>query len=138
MEFSKIKIEATISAPTPKVWEYWTQPEHITKWNFASDDWQCPFAINELKVGGKYSARMEAKDGSFGFEFEAIYDEVVEQNRITYTMGDGRKATTDFQSLGDNTKVTTVFDAEKTNSEDMQKNGWQAILNNFKKYTEGK
>ncbi|HVK60726.1 MAG TPA: SRPBCC family protein [Bdellovibrionales bacterium] len=133
---SKIKIEATIAAPTSKVWEAWTKPEHITKWNFASDDWQCPWAKNDLRVGGVYAARMEAKDGSFGFEFEAIYDEVVDQKKITYTMGDGRKATTDFESLGEKTKVTTVFDAEKENPEAMQRDGWQAILNNFKKYAE--
>lgn len=137
MNTTKIKIEATISAPAQKVWSYWTKPEHITHWNFASDDWQCPTASNDLKVGGKYSARMEAKDGSFGFDFECIYDEVVNQKRISYTMGDGRKATTDFQSFGDQTKVTTVFDAETENSEEMQKQGWQAILNNFKKYVEG-
>jgi uncharacterized protein YndB with AHSA1/START domain len=112
MSNSKIKIEATISAPAQKVWSYWTKTEHITNWNFASDDWQCPKAANDLKVGGKYSARMEAKDGSFGFEFEAVYDEVIDQKKITYTMGDGRKATTEFQNLGDKTKVTTVFDAE--------------------------
>lgn len=133
---SKIKIEAVVAAPAQKVWNYWVKPEHITNWNFASDDWQCPKASNDLRVGGTYSARMEAKDGSFGFEFEAIYDEVVEHKKITYTMGDGRKATTEFQSMGDKTKVTTVFDAEKENPEDMQKDGWQAILNNFKSYTE--
>ncbi len=85
----------------------------------------------------KYPKRtIPAKDGSFGFEFEAIYDEVIPQKRLTYTMGDGRQATTDFTSLGDKTKVSTVFDAEKENSEEMQKGGWQAILNNFKKYVE--
>jgi uncharacterized protein YndB with AHSA1/START domain len=136
MTSSKIKIEATISAPSQKVWSYWTKPEHITKWNFASDDWQCPKASNDLKVGGKYAARMEAKDGSFGFEFEAVYDEVIEQKKLNYTMGDGRKVTTTFEPVGDKTKVTTVFDAEKENSEEMQKSGWQAILNNFKKYAE--
>jgi uncharacterized protein YndB with AHSA1/START domain len=132
----KITIETTISASPQKVWSYWTKPEHITKWNFATNDWQCPKASNDLKVGGKYSARMEAKDGSFGFDFEAIYDEVIEAKKITYTMGDGRKATTLFEDLSDKTKVTTVFDAENTNSEEMQKNGWQAILENFKKYSE--
>jgi uncharacterized protein YndB with AHSA1/START domain len=138
MSFSKIKIEATVNAPLQQVWDAWTKPEHITKWNFASDDWQCPWAKNDLRVGGKYAARMEAKDGSFGFEFEAVYDEVTDQKKITYTMGDGRKATTDFENLGGKTKVTTVFDAEKQNSEEMQKGGWQAILNNFKKYVESK
>jgi uncharacterized protein YndB with AHSA1/START domain len=136
MANSKIKIEAIISAPPQKVWTYWVKPEHITKWNFASEDWHCPRAKNELKVGGKYGARMEAKDGSYGFNFEAIYNEVVDQKKLTYTMEDGRSVTTDFEKLGDKTKVTTVFDAEKQNPEEMQKSGWQAILNNFKKYVE--
>jgi len=126
-----------IAATPQKVWEAWTKPEHITKWNFASDDWHCPKASNDLKVGGKYTARMEAKDGSFGFEFEAIYDEVINQKKMTYTMEDGRKVTTDFENVGSKTKVTTLFDAEKENPEEMQRNGWQAILNNFKKYIEG-
>ena len=136
MEQTKVTIEATIAAPTNKVWDYWTNPEHITKWNFASDDWQCPKAENELREGGKYSARMEAKDGSFGFDFEAVYDEVVDQKKITYTMTDGRQATTDFEDLGGATKVTTTFDAEGENDVEMQRAGWQAILNNFKKYVE--
>lgn len=136
MSFSKIKIEATIAADPQKVWKAWTKPEHITKWNFAVDDWQCPSASNDLRVGGKYSARMEAKDGSFGFDFEAIYDEVIENKKMTYTMGDGRKVTTTFEDKGGKTLVTTVFDAEKENPEDMQRGGWQAILNNFKKYAE--
>lgn len=133
---NKITITATINAGVNKVWDYWTAPEHITNWNFASDDWQCPKAENDLRVGGKYAARMEAKDGSFGFEFEAIYDEVIDQKKITYTMSDGRQATTDFENLGDQTKVTTTFDAESMNSIDMQRAGWQAILDNFKKYVE--
>lgn len=136
MSNSKIKIEATVGAAPNKVWSMWTKPEHITKWNFASPDWQCPTATNDLKVGGKYSARMEAKDGSFGFDFTAIYDEVVDQKKLTYTMEDGRKVTTTFEPVGDKTKVTTVFDAEKSNPEDFQKAGWQAILNNFKSYAE--
>lgn len=136
MTKSKIRIEAIISAAPQKVWTYWTNPEHIIKWNFASDDWHCPRAVNDLTVGGKYGARMEAKDGSFGFDFEAIYNEVIDQKKLTYTMEDGRKVTTDFEKVGDKTKVTTVFDAEMENSEEMQKAGWQAILNNFKKYVE--
>lgn len=136
MNKSTIRIEATISANLQKVWAYWTKPEHITKWNFASDDWHCPKAVNDLRVGGKYGARMEAKDGSFGFDLEATYDQVIEQKRLTYTMTDGRQATTEFESFGDKTKVTTVFDADREHPEEMQKNGWQAILNNFKKYIE--
>lgn len=131
-----VQIEASIQSPLPKVWEYWTEPKHITKWNFAIPDWHCPSATNDLRPGGKYSARMEAKDGSFGFDFEAIYDEVIPQKKLTYTMTDGRKATTLFEQQGDTTHVTTKFTAEKQNPVEMQKTGWQAILNNFKKYTE--
>lgn len=137
MEVVEVTIEATVTAPVSKVWENWTEPEHITQWNFASDDWQCPWAKNDLRVGGKYSARMEAKDGSFGFEFEAIYDEVITHKKIAYTMLDGRKAITNFEEVNGKTKVTTTFDAEAQNPVDFQKQGWQAILDNFKKYTEG-
>ncbi len=133
---SKIQIEATISTTLPKVWQYWTEPNHITKWNFAVPEWCCPRASNDLRVGGKYSARMEAKDGSFGFDFEAIYDEVVDQKNIAYTLSDGRKVITSFEQQGTITKLTTVFDAEKQNPVEMQKSGWQSILNNFKKYAE--
>ncbi len=136
MSNTRITVGATIAAGTEKVWDAWTKPEHITKWNFAADDWHCPRAENDLRVGGKYSARMEAKDGSFGFDFEAIYDEVIDRKKITYTMPDGRQATTDFENLGDTTKVTTTFDAENENDIEMQKGGWQAILNSFKNYVE--
>lgn len=133
---SKIRIEATISTTLPKVWQYWTEPNHIINWNFAVPEWCCPRASNDLKVGGKYSARMEAKDGSFGFDFEAIYDEVVDQNKIAYTLSDGRKVITSFEQLETVTKVTTIFDAENQNPVEMQKSGWQSILNNFKRYAE--
>ena len=136
METTKVTIEATISATPEKVWEFYTEPEHITNWNFASDDWFCPSAENDLRVGGKYKARMEAKDGSFGFDFEAVYDEIKEHKKLAYTMPDGRMVITDFEDLGSSTKVTTVFDAETQNDVDFQKAGWQAILNNFKKYAE--
>lgn len=136
MSNSKVTIEALVLAPLQKTWDLWTKPEHITKWNFASDDWQCPSAANDLKVGGKYSARMEAKDGSFGFDFEAIYDDVQNHKKLSYTMTDGRKVVTNFEATGDKTKVTTVFETEDENSIEMQKNGWQAILNNFKKYAQ--
>jgi uncharacterized protein YndB with AHSA1/START domain len=125
-----------VAAPVEKVWQYWTQPAHITQWNFASDDWQCPRATNDLRPGGHMNVRMEAKDGSFGFDFEATYTEVITHKRIAYTMSDGRRAVTDFEAAGGNTNVTTTFDAESENPVDMQKDGWQAILNNFKRYTE--
>lgn len=132
----QIIIEAIVMAPLSKVWSAWTQPEHITRWNFAIPDWHCPSAMNDLRVGGKYTARMEAKDGSFGFDFEGIYDEVVEQKKLVYTMADKRQVITTFEVQDNGTKVVTVFDAEKQNPIEMQKNGWQSILNNFKKYTE--
>jgi uncharacterized protein YndB with AHSA1/START domain len=132
----KITVEANIAAVTEKVWEYYTQPEHITKWNFAADDWHCPEAENDMRVGGKYRARMEARDGSFGFDFEATYNEVKEGESFTYTMPDGRIVTVTFEPDGDQTHVEVVFDPESQNPVEMQKEGWQAILNNFKKYAE--
>ncbi len=136
MNVTKITIESIISASTKKVWDYYTLPEHITKWNFASDDWHCPNAENDVCVGGKYIARMEAKDGSFGFDFEAIYDEVIHQKKIAYTMTDGRRAITNFENQNGKTKVITTFDAENENPVEMQRTGWKAILNNFKNYVE--
>ena len=136
MNDNKIKIESTVLADIKKVWDYWTKPEYITKWNFASDDWHCPSSENDLRVGGKFSSRMEAKDGSFGFDFEGIYDEVVEHKKIAYTMGDGRQAITNFEQQGNKTIITTTFDAENENPIEMQKYDWQAILDNFKKKVE--
>lgn len=136
MENQKLKVTAEIKAPIEKVWNAYTQPEHITKWNQASEDWYCPHAENDLKVGGKYNARMEAKDGSFGFDFEAVYDEVVDGEKLSYNMLDGRNATTEFISDGTNTQVSTTFDPENQNPIEMQQGGWQAILNSFKNYVE--
>ena len=136
MEQTKIKIEANVAAETSKVYEYYTNPEHITKWNFATNDWLCPTAENDLKPGGKYKARMEAKDGSFGFDFEAIYDEVLDQKKLTFTMPDGRQVTTEFENRDGTTQVITTFDPENTNDVEVQRAGWQAILDNFKNYTE--
>lgn len=133
-----ITVNNTINAPVKKVWEYWTKPEHITLWNNASDDWHTPSAENDLRVGGKFIARMEAKDGSMGFDFGGVYDAVKENEYIEYTMDDGRKVIVHFTSKGDQTDVVESFDAEETNSIDMQRDGWQAILNNFKKYTESR
>lgn len=133
---TKITVSATVNAPIEKVWNCWTMPEHITGWNFADPSWQCPRAENDLRAGGKYFARMEAKDGSFGFDFEAIYNVVIKHKELTYTMGDGRVATTIFTDNGNTTHVETTFDAESQNPVEMQKGGWQMILNNFKKYLE--
>lgn len=136
MNTTKITISAAISAPVTKVWECYTLPKHITQWNFAADSWHCPSASNNLVVGGKYVARMEAKDGSFGFDFEAIYDEIIPGKSLVYTMLDDRSASITFRINGDTTEVTIAFDAENENDVDMQRSGWQAILNNFKSYVE--
>jgi uncharacterized protein YndB with AHSA1/START domain len=136
MNTTEITVQATVFAERSKVWECYTKPEHITKWNFATDDWMCPTAENDMRVGGIYSARMEAKDGSFGFDFEATYNEIVEGEKFTYTMPDNRVVQVSFIELGANTEVVITFDAETVNSIELQRDGWQAILNNFKKYTE--
>jgi uncharacterized protein YndB with AHSA1/START domain len=131
-----ITVETTVHAPAEKVWEYWTEPQHITKWSFASDDWHAPNAENDLRVGGKFLTRLEAKDGSFGFDLGGVYDEVRINEFISYTMGDGRKVAITFISQENDTKVIEAFEAETTNSIEMQKAGWQAFLDNFKKYSE--
>ena len=131
-----ITVETTINQPVEKVWEYWSKPEHITKWSNASDDWHTPRADNDLRVGGSFSSRMEAKDGSMGFDFAGVYDAVAEHKNIEYTMGDGRKVKIEFTPSRNQTRVVESFDAEQTNSVEMQRMGWQSILDNFKKYTE--
>lgn len=133
---AKVTVETTVHAPVEKVWKYWTEPEHITKWNSASDDWHTPFSENDLRVGGKFSSRMEAKDGSFGFDFGGVYDEVKLNEFIAYTLGDERQVEISFINEENNTKVIEVFDAETENPIKMQQQGWQAILDNFKKYAE--
>ena len=131
-----LSIQGTINAPVEKVWKLWTSPEHITKWNTASEDWHTTFAENDLRAGGKFLSRMEAKDGSFGFDFGGIYDEVKPNELIRYTLGDGRKVSVLFTANGNTTRIESSFEAEGTNPLEMQKNGWQAILDNFKKYAE--
>jgi uncharacterized protein YndB with AHSA1/START domain len=131
-----ITVQSNVKAPVEKVWQFWTLPEHITKWNNASDDWHTPRATNDLRTGGSFTARMEAKDGSFGFDFGGVYDEVKQHEIIAYTIGDGRKVKVIFSPEGDGTKVVETFDAEGTHSIEMQRDGWQAILDNFKKYAE--
>jgi len=131
-----ITVENTVNAPVEKVWEYWTTPDHLMKCNNASDDWHTTRAENDLRVGGRFSARMEAKDGSFGFDFEGVYDVVRKNEYLEYTIGDGRKVQVTFTAQGNKTKVVENFEAEGTHSLEMQKGGWQAILDNFKKYTE--
>ncbi len=133
---SIITIEATVHAPIEKVWEYWTVPAHITKWNNASDEWHTPYAENDLRAGGKFVSRMEAKDGSFGFDFGGIYDEVRNHEFISYKLEDGRKVQITFIAEENDTKVIEVFEAEAANPIEMQQEGWQAILDNFKRHAE--
>jgi len=132
----KITVETTIHKPVGEVWKHWTEPQHITNWCFASDDWHAPRAENDLRVGGSFTTRMEAKDGSFGFDMGGVYDEVRNNEFLSYAMGDGRKVAVTFIGQGNDTKVVETFDAESTNPVDMQQAGWQSILDNFKKYSE--
>jgi uncharacterized protein YndB with AHSA1/START domain len=133
---TRITINATINAPVEKVWKLWNEPEHIMQWNSASEDWHSPRAENDLRAGGSFNYRMEAKDGSFGFDFGGVYDEVIPNEHISYTMADGRGVSTEFTGNDNTTEITSTFEAESENPEEMQRQGWQAILDNFKKYAE--
>jgi uncharacterized protein YndB with AHSA1/START domain len=135
MNNSKITVQAIVNANTKKVWDYYTNPKHIIHWNFADPSWHCPSATNDIKIGGTYKARMEAKDGSFGFDFEAIYSKIEEGKNFTYEFG-GRVATVEFNDLGNQTEVFVTFDPENENPAEVQQGGWQTILNSFKNYTE--
>ncbi|MEN6456847.1 MAG: SRPBCC family protein [Prolixibacteraceae bacterium] len=136
MKTTKITVETTVKAPVEKVWETYTSPKHIVKWNSASDDWHTTKAENDLRTGGRFLSRMEARDGSAGFDFEGVYDEVKRNELIAYSMADGRKAEIIFTAENNETGMKIVFDAETENPVEMQREGWQAILDNFKKYTE--
>ena len=131
-----ITIETIVIVPVEKVWQLWTEPAHITKWNNASEDWHTPYAENDVQAGGKFVSRMEAKDGSFGFDFSGVYDVVRVNEYIAYTLDDGRKVTISFSTQGIQTRVVETFEAEDTNPVDMQRSGWQAILDHFKQYAE--
>ncbi len=135
MSDTKITVQANVHADIKKVWDSYTNPKHIVNWNFADPSWHCPSAENDMQIGGTYKARMEAKDGSFGFDFEAIYTEIVEGKQFSYGFGD-RTASVQFHSSGEQTEVVIIFDPENENPVELQKNGWQAILDNFKNYTE--
>jgi len=134
----KITVEALVKAPIDAVWKRWTTPEDVMQWNNASDDWHTPAAKNDLRTGGQFLFRMEARDGSFGFDFGGVYDKVKTHNSIAYTLGDGRKVEITFAKVGPETKVVETFEAESQNPIEMQRGGCQAILNNFKKYAESK
>lgn len=131
-----LTVECTVNAPVSTVWEYWTNPVHIIQWCTASPDWHTPRAENDLRVGGRFVTRMEAKDGSTGFDFGGTYDAVKANEYIEYTMDDDRKAKINFIAEGSFVRVVESFEAENANPLEMQQFGWQAILDNFKKHTE--
>ena len=133
-----ITVESKINAPMEKVWKLWTTPKNIVKWNHASDDRHSPRAENDLRAGGIFNYRMEAKDGSMGFDFGGIYKKVKTNELITYTLGDNRKVRIDFTGSGNETKIVETFEAENVYSIEQQQGGWQSILDNFKKYAEVK
>lgn len=136
MPKQKITVQTSINAPVEKVWQYWTDPAHIKQWNFASQEWHCPKATNDLKKNGKFSWRMEAKDGSAGFDFEGVYTTVEKYKELTYSMDDGREVSVLFLPSEYATIIKETFDAENTNVPEKQQEGWQAILNNFKVHVE--
>jgi len=131
-----ITVQTVIQADRATVWACYTAPEHIINWNAASDDWCCPSASNELRVGGRYSARMESRDQTMGFDFEAVYDEVMPIERLVYTIADGRKVSILFSTRDEQTTVTIHFEAETVHPEALQQQGWQSILDRFKHYVE--
>lgn len=131
-----ITVETTVNKPIEEVWKYWTEPQHITGWSFASDEWHAPKAENDLRDGGRFLTRMEAKDGSFGFDFSGSYDEVKTNEYIAYTLDDGRKVTITFVSLENETRIVETFEAEASKPVEMQEAGWQAFMDNFKRYSE--
>lgn len=133
---NKITVKALIETPKSNAWEFYTNPIHIVNWNFAHPSWHCPSAENDMIIGGKYNARMEAKDGSFGFDFEATYKSIDMGNGFEYEMPNSRRVLVQFMEQGDSTEVIIQFDPEQENSRELQQQGWQAILNQFKQYAE--
>ncbi|MCF7701829.1 SRPBCC family protein [Loktanella sp. M215] len=133
----QITVETTVAAPVEKVWSAYTTPEDITQWNFANDDWCCPRAEVDLRPGGQQVARMEAKDGSMGFDFRGAFEEIEPHKSLTLVLDDGRKSRTTFAENSGKTRVSTTFDAEAQSPIEMQRDGWQAILNNFQAHVEG-
>ncbi len=131
-----ISVEASIRVPLSKVWNMWTEPQHIVNWNFASDDWHCPSAENDLRPGGTFNYVMAAKDGAMSFNFEGIYPDVQHLKKIDFALSDGRKVHVEFFEQGSDTNIRESFEPETQNPRDLQEAGWRAILNNFKKLVE--
>jgi len=134
--FEKITVSVVVHAPVSRAWKAFTSPDSIVKWNFASDDWCCPQATNDPRKGGAFNYRMESKDKKNGFDFYGTYTKVIPEHRIDYVLGDDREVSIEFRTIGDQTEVMETFDAEKENSLDLQRFGWQAILDNFKRHAE--
>ena len=132
----RITIQTTVKSSIAKVWAAWTTPEDINQWNAASDDWHNPRSTNDLRVGGKFSYRMEARDGSMGFDFEGTYTKVVPEKLIEYVLGDGRTVSITFEPVQGGITVIEAFDAEDVNSAEMQRQGWQSILDRFGSHVE--
>lgn len=135
-EKTKITVQVIVNSTKEKVWDSWNKPKHIVNWCFASPDWHCPKSENDLQPGGNFISRMEAKDGSFGFDFGGVYQEVKKNEFISYIMDDGRKVSIEFSETPTGILVKETFEAEATNPVEMQRGGWQAILENYKTYTE--
>lgn len=131
-----ITVSNRLNMPVEAVWKYWTEAEHVVRWNHASDDWHTTRAENDLRKGGQFLYRMEAKDGSFGFDFYGEYMKVVKYATIESKLGDGREVSVSFTGQGDATDLVESFEAEGQNSLELQRSGWQAILDNFKRYAE--
>ena len=132
----RITVETSVPVSPELAWEYWTKPMHLTHWNQASDDWHTPRAENDVRVGGKFTSRMESKDGKYGFDFGGVYDEVEPPRLLASTLGDGRTVRVTFDPAGEGTKVIETFEAEGENSVELQRQGWQAILDSFRRYVE--
>ena len=131
-----ITVSITTHENLEKVWNYFNQPKHVVNWNFASDDWHCPFAENDLKVGGNFKYTMASKEGTMSFDFIGTYSEIILYEKIAYTIPDGRKVIINFENLNGKVTVTETFEPENMNSHELQRGGWQTILENFKKYVE--
>lgn len=131
-----ITIETTVPVSPELAWEYWTKPAHITQWNQASEDWHSPWSENDLRVGGKFTTRMESKDGKFGFDFWGIYDVVEPFHVLNSTLGDGRKVRATFEPVAAGTRIVEIFEAEGENSVEMQRQGWQSIMDSYRRYVE--
>ncbi len=132
----EISIETTIEAPLVEVWSAWITPKDITNWNFPTDDWSCPAAKIDFTVGGKFSYRMEAKDGSMGFDFDGTFTAIEPHKRIKFVLADDRKVKVFFEETEQGIRVVEMFEVEDENSAELQRQGWQSILNNFKKHVE--